>query len=188
MSVIAHHPQVRISPCSRTLGSPANLANGFVDDFQRLLHNRRIVTRRMRSLVDSRERGENEIRISARDLLRHFTADVAIDCEPSSHVSAKMSSGCPRGESDSTSDATLFRQTTANDIESGDARWHHLENRRSCRIVIIVDESHVGSHIAYRVSGEPRGRPRAIVPPKSGKTHRPRVSSHEKRRVGGACY
>src|SRR6266496_6588270 len=38
------------------------------------------------------------------------------------------------------------------------------------------------------MSGESRGGTRAIVPPKSGKTHGTLVSPHEKGCVGGTCH
>ena len=69
MTMIAHHPDVRVIPCSATLGVVADLRDSIVDDPIRLLDIRCGVTFGVRSLVDACERSKDKIGMSPANAL-----------------------------------------------------------------------------------------------------------------------
>src|SRR5436305_455095 len=96
-----------------------------------------------------------------------FFADAAIDCEPTAYVAAEMRGGCTRYERRALADSVPPSQAAADDAQRAEARLRQLEYCRRRGIDVAIDEAHLGSDIAPRVSRQPRNVSRSIVPPKS---------------------
>src|SRR4051812_18799410 len=106
----------------------------------------------VRSLVDACHRNEGEFCSARPQPTRGFSSNVLVDGEPAAHVAAKMSSGRARDERGTLADALAPAQAPADHAQRSEAGLRQLEDGWRRAIDVAIDEPHLGTHVAARVS------------------------------------
>src|SRR3954471_8306216 len=177
MSVVARDPDVGVVPVAALLGVDAEPRHELVDDADGVANDRGVVALRVRALVDTGERREDEVGALVAHTPNDFLDHVAIDVEPAADVAAEVGPGDARGRR---RDARAGREAAADHAQRADAPRSELEQCRRRRIQVTIDAPHLMPDVAPRERGKRAGRAAPVEPPQPWKTDRARIAAHEK--------
>ena len=182
--VIASHPEMHFCPAPVAFGVGADLRDRVVHDAHSITGDLRVLSGGVRCLVDAGEGDEGVSRPTRSKSQRDLFPNLTIDRQPAAHVAAEVSRRGARHETGTLSDALATAQAATDHAQRTQTRLRQLENRRRRTIDVPIDEAHLRSDVASRMSGEPRDAVGAIVPAQARQTDASRISSHDERRVG----
>src|SRR5689334_23854673 len=83
---------------------------------------------------------------------RELGADPPVDIEPPRDVSAEVGSRYTRDEPESAPDLLRPVEPSADDAQRSDRRPGELKERRSIRVQVAVDVSHLGADVASAIA------------------------------------
>src|SRR3954470_3499035 len=118
MSVVARDPDVGVVPAAALLGVDAETRPQLVDDADRVANDRGVVALRVRALVDTGERREDEIGPLVAHTPNDFLDHVAVDVEPAADIAAEVGARDARGRR---RDARAGREAAADHAQRADA-------------------------------------------------------------------
>jgi hypothetical protein len=188
VTMIATDPHVHAVPSAVLFGVAPDLRHCLVDDAHCFADDRRVVSGGMRCFVDSGERDEGEPGFLCAQPVRDFMADPAVDLEPAFDIATKVGCRGACNEPKRLPYSFTALQSATYHTECAETGFGQLENRRRRAVEVAVDEPHLRTDIAARVTGQPRDISRAIEPPQTGKAHASWIASHQERRVGRPRY
>src|SRR6266516_4695467 len=110
--MIASYPQLHLLPTPVALSVGTDLRDRFIDDAHRIADDQRVVTFGVRGLVDSRQCDEGKSHSLRAQASRGLFADLTVDRQPASHVTAKVGRSCSRDERRTLTDALATSKTT----------------------------------------------------------------------------